>query len=198
MCCFTIWLYYVPVHLVLSVILPLQLCFKERYWRNRSRCNCTCGDVLRWASCTFLTLKFYISPCFFFMFFRHQNSSAFAIFSVLSDAVSCPNETGVLLRVDHLESTFGAYPGQAFACSCDKRCGFCGKRVSLQRKETHFTVLHWNLFTSSLEGKMLQHKFTRNWCRCCRPFLSLTLPESVTEPAAASEHQTQRVLSSFP
>ena len=29
-------------------------------------------------------------------------------------------------------------------------------------------------------------------------FLSLTLPESVTKLAAASEHQTQRVLSSFP
>ncbi len=28
-------------------------------------------------------------------------------------------------------------------------------------------------------------------------FLSLTLPESVTKPAAASEHQTQRVVSSF-
>jgi hypothetical protein len=31
-----------------------------------------------------------------------------------------------------------------------------------KEKKPHFTVLHWNLFTSSLEGKMLQQKFTRN------------------------------------
>ena len=37
-------------------------------------------------------------------------------------------------RFGHLENTFGAYPGQACAYSCEKRCGFCGKPVSLQKR----------------------------------------------------------------
>ena len=46
---------------------------------------------------------------------------------------------------------------------------FVASAFPFKEKKPHFTVAHWNLFTSSLEGKMLQQKFTRNWCRCCRP-----------------------------
>jgi len=55
---FTTWLYYVPAPLVLSVILQLQLkrdsgaigasAIAARQWDNE----------LRWAPCTFLSLKF--------------------------------------------------------------------------------------------------------------------------------------------
>ena len=90
-----------------------------------------------------------------------------------------------------------------------KRCGFCGKRVSLQRKET-------SLHRGTLESfhKLLGRKNATpevhaqlmsidavdlsSGVDAVDHFLSLTLPESVTKPAAASEHQTQRVLSSFP
>ncbi len=49
-----------------------------------------------------------------------------------------------------------------------------------KEKKPHFTVLHWNLFTSSLEGKMLQQKFTVNWCRCSRPFFYLLPCQSLS------------------
>jgi hypothetical protein len=124
---------------------------------------------------------------------------------ILSDT---QNETGVLFRVDHLKNTFGAYPGQAFACSCEKRCGFCRKRVSLQRKETSLHLATLESFHKLLGRKNATtevHAQLMSMLSTCQLVsmlstisLSLTLPESVTKPAAASEHQTQRVLSSFP
>ena len=124
---------------------------------------------------------------------------------MLSDA---QNETGVLFRVDHLKNTFGAYPGQAFAYSCEKRCGFCGRRVSLQRKETSLhrgTLESFHKLLGRKNATTEVHAQLMSMLSTCQLvsmlstiFLSLTLPESVTKPAAASEHQTQRVLSSFP
>jgi len=70
-----------------------------------------------------------------FVFFRHQDSSIrylCTILSVPSDAVRCSKRNWSFLK----GFPPCAYPGQVFACSCEKRCGFCGKRVPLQRKET--------------------------------------------------------------
>jgi hypothetical protein len=69
-----------------------------------------------------------------------------------------------------------------------------------KEKKPHFTVLHWNLFTSSFEMKNARTEVHFQLVSMMSTifFLSLTLTESATESADVSEHQTQHVFSSLP
>ena len=123
------------------------------------------------------------------MFFCHQDSSAFAIFSVPSSQTTMSEEKCEMLKTK-LEFFSGLITWKIRLVLILVKHLLAAASVASVFPFNFSQALGRKNATTEVHEQLVSMLSTI--------FLSLTLPESVTKLAAASEHQTQRVLSSFP